>query len=176
MLNEPNCLLHFNLVNLATILTKPNLLLSTLTHCINHKEIKMGAESYRSVTKYQEDTEQALSDLQQQIFAAGEYRYSEDAEAGDIDEAREFAAEDGTKSVLDIYGISDEPTMAHAALVTDDEARSWFGCTEIDEKDIHKIDDCSDFWTSMDRGEARYLILYKDGKPSQYYFAGLSFD
>lgn len=32
----------------------------------------MGAESYRSVTKYQEDTEQALSDLQQQIFAAGE--------------------------------------------------------------------------------------------------------
>ena len=75
----------------------------------------MGAESYRSVTKYQEDTEQALSDLQQQIFAAGEYRYSEDAEAGDIDEAREFAAEDGTKSVLDIYGISDKPTMAHAA-------------------------------------------------------------
>ena len=136
----------------------------------------MGAESYKSMAAYQEDVSQALDDLQKQVFESGDYRFSEVANASSIDEAREFAAEDGTQSVLDIYGISDVPEVAHAAKVSDEELIAWFGTTQVDEHEVVKVDECIELWESLGRGEARYLILYKDGVPSQYYFAGMSFD
>lgn len=140
----------------------------------------MGAESYKRTTRYQHDVSQALSELQRHVFEVGEYRYSDEVKAigsqGSIDDARELAAEEGTKSVLDIYGISDSPDIAQACPLTEDELLAWFGTTQIEEDDIEKVDHCAEFWRSIGRGEARYLVLYQDGVPSQYYFAGYTFD
>ena len=33
-----------------------------------------------------------------------------------------------------------------------------------------------EYWDNLERGQARYAIVYADGEPSEIYFAGYSFD
>jgi hypothetical protein len=33
-----------------------------------------------------------------------------------------------------------------------------------------------DFFEELDRGHGIYIVLYKDGKPDELFFAGYSFD
>ncbi len=38
------------------------------------------------------------------------------------------------------------------------------------------MQECYDFWEDIERGMARYIILYDGDKPTELFFAGYSFD
>jgi hypothetical protein len=132
----------------------------------------MGAEPWSSFTKYDPDIQRALDTLRRDVFAAGEFRYAEEHPAS-IEEALEIADADGTASILDIQQIADEPEFCCAAPLSTDELKRYFGSEHPTRDDIEASDD---FWEDLERGQARYAVVYFDGKPSEIYFAGYSFD
>jgi hypothetical protein len=132
----------------------------------------MGAEPWASYTKYDADIQRALDRLRDDVFAAGEYRYAEENPSS-IDEAREIADADGTCSVLDIDRVSDEPDFCCAAPFTPTELNTYFG-TERPTRD--DIEGAEDYWEDLERGQARYAVVYDGGSPAEIYFAGYSFD
>jgi hypothetical protein len=132
----------------------------------------MGAEPWSNLTKYDSDIQRALDTLRRDVFAAGEFRYAEEHPSS-IEEALEIADADGTASILDIHKIADEPDFCCAAPLSPDELKRYFGSEYPTRDDIEASDD---FWEDLERGQARYAIVYADGKPSEIYFAGYSFD
>jgi hypothetical protein len=85
----------------------------------------MGSHPYYYSVKYQPDIGAALGDLRRREFEAGRYNPVEPflkfpihpdspapgAQHSSIDAARGEAAEDGTRSILDIGGVADEPDI-----------------------------------------------------------------
>jgi hypothetical protein len=132
----------------------------------------MGAEPWNSFTKFDSDVQRALDNLRREVFAAGAYRYAEE-QPSSIQEALEIADADGTASILDIQQISDEPNFFCAAPFSPDQLKSYFGSDHPTRADIQASDD---YWDELERGQARYAIVYADDKPSEIYFAGYSFD
>jgi hypothetical protein len=132
----------------------------------------MGAEPWSSFTKFDSDVQRALDNLRRDVFAAGAYRYAEEKPSS-IEEALEIADADGTGSILDIQRVSDEPDFCCAAPFSDDELKTYFGS---DNPTRSAIESSEDYWEHLERGQARYAIAYADGKPSEIYFAGYSFD
>jgi hypothetical protein len=132
----------------------------------------MGAEPWATFTKYDSDIQRALDHLRNEVFAAGEYRYAEETPSS-IEEAREIADADGTCSVLDIDRISPEPDFCCAAPFTPTELKTYFGTDRPTRADI---EDSEDYWDDLERGQARYAVVYEEGTPSELYFAGYSFD
>lgn len=132
----------------------------------------MGAEPWTSVTKYDADIQHALDNLRRDTFAAGNYRYAEE-QPSSIEEALEIADADGTASILDIERIADEPDFGCAAPFSPAELRNYFGSERPSRADIEAADD---FWEDLERGHARYAIVYEGDKPTEIYFAGYSYD
>ena len=132
----------------------------------------MGAEPWSNFTAYDSDIQRALDRLRDDVFAAGTYRYAEE-QPNSIEEAREIADADGTCSVLDIDRVSDEPDFFCAAPFTPAELKNYFGTDRPTHSDI---EDSEDYWDDLERGQARYAVVYADGNPSEIYFAGYSFD
>jgi hypothetical protein len=128
-----------------------------------------------------------LLELRQQEFQAGRYNpvtpfpefpitaSSPAPGAGhrDIDEAMESSDADGTRSILDISTISADPDYFTAAPLSDDVLNSYFGTTQpsraIVESNMKFLED-------VRRGQAVYIVLYKEGVPAELLFAGYSFD
>jgi hypothetical protein len=147
----------------------------------------MGAEPYWYFTKYQRDVDGALQKLRQREFAAGRYnpvtpflRFPIDpgssgpgAQHDSIEEAMEDAAEDGTRSILDLMSVGDEPNFCVAARMSDDELLSRYGTTQptraMIEADLPLDDD-------VERGHGVCIIVYKNGQPDEIFFGGYSFD
>jgi hypothetical protein len=101
----------------------------------------MGAEPYFYIVPYQEDIDAALQKLREQEFQAGRYNpavwspffsrgESPGAQHATIDEAREAAEADGTRSILDLDHISDEPEICAASPVPEEELIRYFGTTK----------------------------------------------
>lgn len=132
----------------------------------------MGAEPWSKFTKHDQNLQRALDNLRREVFAAGDYRYAEE-EPSSIAEALEIADADGTASILDIERISDEPDFSCAAPFSADELTAYFGTNQPTHADVEAAED---YWEDLDRGQARYAIVYADGEPSEIYFAGYSFD
>jgi hypothetical protein len=132
----------------------------------------MGAEPWSNFTKYDANVQRALDNLRRDVFAAGDYRYAEEGPSS-IEEALEIADADGTASILDIQQIADEPDYSCAAPFTASELKTYFGS---DRPTRDQVEASEDFWEELERGQARYAIVYADGKPSEIYFAGYSFD
>lgn len=132
----------------------------------------MGAEPWNCLTKYDPNIQRALDNLRTTEFAAGRYRYAEENPSS-IEEALEIADADGTASILDIMQISDTPDFCCAAPFSAGELTTFFGSEHPTRADIAASDD---YWDDMERGQARYAIVYTDGQPSEIYFAGYSFD
>ena len=99
----------------------------------------MGAHPYYYFVEYQSDVESALQDLRQREFQAGCYNPVQPfpdfpirpdspapgAKHRSIDEAREAADEDGTRSILDIEAVSDIPSLCVAAPLGKEELKRW---------------------------------------------------
>jgi hypothetical protein len=147
----------------------------------------MGAHPYYYFVQYQPDLDAALQELREREFQAGRYNPvqpflnfpidanspSPGAEHDSIDEAREDAAEDGTRSILDIEGISEERNFCVAAPLAEEELEEYFGTIHPTREMILKN---MDFLENIDRGQCIYIIAYKGDQPSELFFAGYSFD
>jgi hypothetical protein len=94
-----------------------------------------------------------------------------------IDEVLEFQAESGTHSILDMVGISSEPEFGHVRPFPRERLVEFFGSetpshAEIEE--AHDFGSLGDFVS--ERWEGIYIIAYRDGSPSEIFFAGCSGD
>ncbi|MDB6021442.1 MAG: hypothetical protein JWQ04_1299 [Pedosphaera sp.] len=164
----------------------------------------MGASGWNYFTPYQEDVEQALQSLRNEVFenrAYGEERRKpsdfdllpperkwafegvhdtepeiEDDGFSSIEELLEEAAEDGTHSILDIQRTATGPDFAVAWPAPEEALKNVFGSSkptheQIAEKDFELIEALD-----LERWQAVFLTVYKDGKPSEIYFEGVSGD
>ena len=177
----------------------------------------MGAHPYWYYTPYQSDLTAALQTLREQEFQAGRYypvvslnfpiaeqTHSPGAKHPSIEAAIEASDVDGTRSILDIFRISDTPyplsgdeldldllaeenidALYNAAFpLSSAELLTLFGTEQPTHPMIESVivDDTTDsdvseeFWDSIDRGSARYIVVYEKSQPSEIFFVGYSFD
>lgn len=132
----------------------------------------MGAEPYQYTVPFEEDPQVALDKLRAQVFEQGNYRGSEFNPATP-DEALEMMDADGTASILDIDEITDVPDYGCAAPFTPEERLEYFGSERPTRADVEHSDL---LWDDLERGQARYVVIYKDSVPEAIKFVGYSFD
>jgi len=147
----------------------------------------MGANPYWYFTAYEADVDAALAKLRRREFEAGRYNPvmplidfpvgpaapAPGAQHRSIDDARQAAAEDGTRSILDIDRMGDEPDFCVAARLDEDALRDLYG---TDKPTRQMIESNMDFFDPIERGQAIYIVVYREGKPDELFFAGYSFD
>lgn len=147
----------------------------------------MGGHPYWYFVAYKSDLNLALQELREREFEAGRYNPvvafldfpidpelpSPGAQHHSIADAMEAADADGTRSILDIESIGDAPDSGVAAPLPEKESERWFGTT----RPTHRmIEENMDFLENVDRGNCVYMIVYKDGRPDEIFFAGYSYD
>src|ERR1700739_3910318 len=147
----------------------------------------MGAHPYYYFVEYQPDIEAALQDLRQREFEAGRYnpvqpflRFPIDPDAPSpgakhesIYEAIEEAAEDGTRSILDIETVSDWPDFGVASPLSEEDLERFFGTQQPTRETVSRK---LDFLASVKRGHCVYITVFQDGQPIELFFGGYSFD
>jgi hypothetical protein len=132
----------------------------------------MGAEAWDYFVPYEPNIQAALDKLRQREFRAGRYRGSEMRPAT-IEEAIENMDADGTGSILDIMTVAEEPDFCTVCPLADEAMEEFFGTTQPTRE---MIQENIDFYEDIERGQGVYIIAYKDGKPSEIFFGGYSFD
>jgi hypothetical protein len=132
----------------------------------------MGAHDYQYLVDYEPDIQAALNKLRAKVFASGQF-HGADRLPRTPKEALKMAGADGTRSVLDIITISDEPDFCAAAPLSPQELLQYFGTERPTAKMVQENDQ---FWEDLERGMARYIIIYDGPSPSHIFFAGYSFD
>ena len=80
---------------------------------------------------------------------------------------------DGTRSILDINHISEEPDYCAAAPLPEEELLRLFD-TEKPTREM--IEENDELFELLERGQAVYIIAHKNGIPDEIFFAGYSFD
>ncbi len=132
----------------------------------------MGAEPYQYTVPYEPDIQAALDKLRRQIFASKEFNGA-DLNPATPEAAFELTGADGTRSILDISRISDQPDFCCAAPLSPEECEQYFGTQKPTEVMVRESDE---LWDDLERGMARYVVLYDGDVPKGIYFAGYSFD
>lgn len=147
----------------------------------------VGGHPYYYYVPYEPDLQAALDKLRAREFIAGRYHpampfidFGEPAlfaQGGGarhrtIDEALQDSGEIGTRSILDIDRISDEPDFCAAAPVEGEALDDLYGTTRPTRDMLGGLD----FLDGIERGQAVYLVVYRDGTPDQILFAGYSVD
>jgi hypothetical protein len=147
----------------------------------------MGAHPYWYYEKFHGDVDAALQTLREREFKAGRYNPvipfpdfppgpdspAPGAEHSTIEEALDEAAEDGTRSILDLDHVSDFPDFGAVSPVPEDVLLSLYGTTEPTRE---MVEQNFEFLEEVERGQGVYVILYKNGKPHEVFFAGYSCD
>ena len=147
----------------------------------------MGAHPYWYVVKYNPDVEAALHGLRAREFAAGRYNpvvpfpafpvgpgsAAPGSGHASIEDAREDAAEDGTRSILDLDHVAGEPEFCAAAPLPDETLLELFGTTTPTRAVVEQN---MNFFEEIERGHGVYVVLYRRGRPDELFFAGYSFD
>ncbi len=147
----------------------------------------MGAEPYFYFVKYNADIDAALQELREREFRAGRYNpvvphlsfpITRDSPAPGpehetIEEACEDADADGTRSILDLDRISDEPDLGAVAPLPAEELVRLFGTEQPTREMIEKSEE---LFEDMDRCQGVYIIVYKGGRPHEIFFGGYSAD
>lgn len=147
----------------------------------------MGAHPYFYFVKYQDDADKALQELRKREFAAGRSNPvmpfldfplgpgspAPGARHRSIEEAMEASDADGTRSILDLQTVGDSPDFCVACRVPDERLLDLFETTEPTHE---MIEQNMEFFEEIERGQGIYMVVYKDGKPDELFFAGYSFD
>jgi hypothetical protein len=147
----------------------------------------MGAHPYWYVVKYQPDIDSALQELRRREFRAGRYnpviRFLDfplgphppapGAQHSTMAEALEDSDADGTRSIIDLDHISDEPEFGAVTAIGDEKLVEFFGTTRPTRE---VVEGSHELWEDLERGQGVYVILYKDDRPDGIYFAGYSCD
>jgi hypothetical protein len=90
-----------------------------------------------------------------------------------IEDAREAADADGTRSILDMDRIGDEPDFGVVVPLDRDEIIELYG-TERPTRAM--IEAKPNFLEDVERGQGVYLIAYEGDRPAWICFAGYSYD
>jgi hypothetical protein len=146
----------------------------------------MGASPWFYFVPYTPDTTAALHALREREFQAGRYNPAEDfpqfpvnlahtpgRQHDTIDDAQEDADADGTRSILDIERIAKTPDYGAAVPLDDDALLNYFGTTKPTRDQIeanHAL------LKDIARGQGIVTAVYKDGEPTELFFAGYSYD
>ncbi len=93
---------------------------------------------------------------------------------GSIAELLERAAECGTHSVLDIEHVATRPGFGIAAPMSVTTRLRVFGTAEPTHNDVERH--WQDLAEKLDRWQARYVVVFRDGTPHEYAFIGCSGD
>jgi hypothetical protein len=147
----------------------------------------MGASPFWYFVDYQPDIRKALHELRSREFQAGRYNpvmpfppFPIDSNSpapgnkhDSIEDAMGDADADGTRSILDILDIGDEPDFCLAAPLEDELLEELYGTTQPTRAMIEANDE---FLEDVERGHGVYIIAYEQGEPKEIYFAGYSFD
>ena len=148
----------------------------------------MGAHPYYYFVRYQGDVDAALQELRRREFEAGRYNPAEPFPAfpvsasspspgrkhASINEAQLEAAEDGTRSILDIDHVAAAPRDGAAAPFDSDFLLDSFRTLQPPHEAVQAR--LLDLLHPIERGQCRYLAVSKDGRPSELFFAGYSYD
>jgi hypothetical protein len=148
----------------------------------------MGSHPYVYFVPYRDDFQQALEELREREFAAGRYNPvmmfppcpvdertppGPGAQHDSIQEAMEAADADGTRSILDIEFVGDDPDFGIARRLTDDDLEALFETTTPTRAQVLDVVPMEE----VERGEAVCLPFYDSrGQPAGICFAGYSCD
>jgi hypothetical protein len=147
----------------------------------------MGAHRYWYTVPYESNINEALQVLRDREFQAGRYNPvvpfpifpitstspAPGAGHASIEAALEASDADGTRSILDIFSIGEEPGFLVAGPLTDEILHSTYGTTRPTRQ---MVEENLNFLEHLERGQAAYIILYENGSPTAILFAGYSFD
>ena len=132
----------------------------------------MGAEAWSYFVPYDEDVQRALDQLKEREFRAGRFNGNH-AHPATIEEAREAGDADGTRSILDMDRIGDEPDFGVVVPLSPEKLRDLFG---TDQPTRSMIEGNFDYYEDIERGQGVCMIAFEDGKPSEIHFVGYSYD
>lgn len=94
-----------------------------------------------------------------------------------IEQALEFQAESGTHSILDIVGITEVPEFGHIHPFPPAKIVEHFGSQTPSHAEIEEAHDSGSIEDFVsERWEGIYVVAYRDGSPSEIFFAGCSGD
>jgi hypothetical protein len=146
----------------------------------------MGGHPWWYLVPYEKDIAKSLEALRQREFKAGRYNPAEafprfpvdlnhapGCQHSSIDDAREDSDADGTRSILDVSGISATPDYDAVAPLGEDQLAEFFGTTKPSTADV---EDCARLFDKIQRGQGIYVVIYENDQPSQIFFAGYSYD
>ena len=91
-----------------------------------------------------------------------------------IEELLEMVAEDGTHSILDIEQTGPRREFGVAAPMPTGRIRRFFGSEQPTHEQVEA--NWGDASEELDRWQAYYVTVYRDGKPDEYAFIGCSGD
>src|SRR5262245_47876530 len=120
----------------------------------------MGGEPYLYFVKYKPDLDAVLQELREREFRAGRYnpampfpldpsRPAPGAQHATIEEAFEDADADGTRSILDIQAIADEPDFCVACPLGEEVLEDFFGTSTPTRQ---QLEENLDFMEDIERG------------------------
>jgi hypothetical protein len=147
----------------------------------------MGGHEWFYFVEYEEAINAALQKLREREFRAGRYNLvtwfpefpvgpdspAPGAQHASIEEAIEEADADGTRSILDMMTVADEPDFNAVSPLPPEDLMELFG-TDKPTREMIEVND--ELFEALERGQGVYVVVYKDGRPSEIFFAGYSFD
>jgi len=147
----------------------------------------MGAEPYFYFVPYQNDIDAALQELRAREFQAGRYNPvmpflqfpigrqspAPGAQHATIEEALEDSDADGTRSILDLHRVADEPDFGAVTPLDEGILEDLYGTSRPTHAMIERN---MEFFEAVDRGHGIYTVVYKDERPDEIFFAGYSYD
>lgn len=147
----------------------------------------MGAHAYYYSVDFEEDDNVALQKLRQREFLAGRYNpvqmfpdfeALEDEPPGaqhdSIEEAIEAAEADGTRSILDLTRVDDNPDFCVAERINPQRLIEIFGTDKPTEEVVQEK--FYDLFELIERGQGICFPVYDNDKPKELVFMGYSFD
>ena len=132
----------------------------------------MGADPWTYYVPFEPSVADALEKLRRRVFADGEYRGAEWNPATP-EAALEESGDEGTASILDILSVSDSIAICAVCPLPERRLIELLGTS----RPTHEMVAANrGYFADLDRGQAVYITIYKDGKPHEYLFAGYSVD
>jgi hypothetical protein len=93
------------------------------------------------------------------------------------------AGADGTGSIIDLLHVKSTPDYCAASPFSEAELQAAFGTAKPSREQIaaqfslpHGTSIRGHIFTSVERGQGRYIVLYDGDAPSEIFFMGYSFD
>lgn len=146
----------------------------------------MGAHPWLYRVPYDPDPGKALTELREREFMAGRYnpaepflrfpidpRHRPGAKHPTIDSARRAAGASGTRSILDMRGISARAAPGAVTPLDEDDLMDVFSTLK---PTASHLEDDEALFDLIERGHGVSFVIYANEAPSEICFAGFSYD